>query len=101
LRYVPPPEYPRPLTSSFLGGSTGTAIFFRPRIVGLAVGYSPPMGFDNLWMGEAMGKVLCLTHKWGGLEPMIRHLSKKNPAAHSYELAERLSNFTMPFRKKI
>jgi len=25
-----PPEYPGPLTSSILGGSTGTAIFFRP-----------------------------------------------------------------------
>jgi hypothetical protein len=46
------------------------------------------MGFDNLWMGEAMGKVLCLTHKWGGLEPMIRHLSKKNPAAREHSSRE-------------
>jgi hypothetical protein len=45
-----------------------------------AVGYTPALEFDNLWMGQAMGKVLYLTKKWPGLEPMMRHLGKKRPA---------------------
>jgi hypothetical protein len=41
------------------------------------VGYTPPVDFDNLWMGQAMGKVLYLTQEWRGVGQMIRHLGRK------------------------
>jgi hypothetical protein len=29
------------------------------------VGYTPPAGFADLWLGQAMGKILYLTDEWG------------------------------------
>ena len=34
--------------------------------------YMPPLAFDNLWLGHAMGKVLFLTHEWGEGEMKLR-----------------------------
>jgi hypothetical protein len=57
---------------------TCAAAWVFTHIYDFAVGYTPPVDFDNLWMGQAMGKVLYLTKEWR-LEPMMRHLGKKRP----------------------
>jgi hypothetical protein len=51
------------------------ALVYAPNFV---VGYVLPFDFDNLWMGQAMGKVLYLTLAFA---PMIRHLGKKQAAS--------------------
>jgi hypothetical protein len=36
------------------------------------VGYTPPRDFDNLWLGQAMGKILYLTDEWWrGDQPLL------------------------------
>jgi len=50
------------------------ALVYAPNFV---VGYTPPVEFDNLWMGNASGKALYLTQEFRGLAPLIRHLGAK------------------------
>jgi hypothetical protein len=59
--------------------SSAGAFVFR-NVSQFVVGYTPPVGFGDLWMGRGTGKVLYLTQEWPGVEPMIRHLAKKEPA---------------------
>lgn len=34
--------------------------------------FTPPVAFDNLWMGTASGKILYLTDRWGRPDPVIK-----------------------------
>ena len=48
------------------------------------VGYTPPTGFDNLWMGDEAGKALYLTREWRVGGPMMRYLSERHPALREH-----------------
>lgn len=39
--------------------------------------YMPPPQFDNLWLGNRMGKVLFLTHEWGRGEEELRKRTRE------------------------
>jgi hypothetical protein len=39
--------------------------------------YMPPVGFDNIWLGKSMGKILFLTHEVKGVESEIRDSVRK------------------------
>lgn len=43
------------------------------------VGYAPPEGFHDLWLGEAMGKVLYLTSEWSDEQKLLERCRR---AAH-------------------
>jgi len=41
------------------------------------VGYTPPTDFDNLWLGNAMGKIVYLTDEFRNNEQTILNLGRK------------------------
>jgi hypothetical protein len=49
------------------GANDNWNLFFVATLVYAAqfmVGYTPPEDFNDLWLGQAMGKVIYLTHEW-------------------------------------
>lgn len=51
------------------------------------VGYVPPVDFDNLWLGDSMGKVLYLTDAWWRDEMPILNLGRQLAARQNADKA--------------
>ncbi|WP_235565326.1 hypothetical protein [Lysobacter sp. Root494] len=100
-RSSPPPGKGFPLDSSNLerspvyirfepeGGGDNWNLRFAAALVytngQFVTAFTPPVAFDNLWMGTASGKILYLTDRWGRPDPVIK--LARELAAKSFSVA--------------